>query len=378
MSSKHQEQPAKTRVSGTRILVWVLVGVLVLSLLGVGGLYYVKTRLQAMQFTESDLNQLLNDAQEVISQDLQDAVNLPDEPEDEEPSDKTEDVKKVTDEDLKQGEQTKVETAEAVPTIKNYLLLGVDTREEKDVSGRCDVMILVTVDTKNKAIKLTSFMRDILIPIEGLGKNRLNIVYQYKGPDVTVKTIEDIAGVKIDGYGIVNFYTVAKIIDILDGVDVENLSNEEKNDLNNSVKEMNQYVENKSELLKDTGSVHLNGLQATAYMRIRHVGRGDYQRTERQRTVISTLFKGLKNMNLAQMLTLVDKITPLVKTNLNSVQILALANDVYSLRSCDVQQLRIPLDEAHYMGMYNDMSVLIIDSEANAAAVKEFIYGSGN
>jgi len=234
------------------------------------------------------------------------------------------------------------------------------------------------VDTKNKAIKLTSFMRDILIPIEGLGKNRLNIVYQYKGPDVTVKTIEDIAGVKIDGYGIVNFYTVAKIIDILGGVDVAELSREEKDSMNTSIKEMNQYTEDKSELVKDTGSVHLNGLQATAYMRIRHVGRGDYQRTERQRTVISTLFKGLKNMNLAQMLTLVDKITPLVKTNLNSVQILALANDVYSLRSCDVQQLRIPLDEAHYMGMYNDMSVLIIDSEANAAAVKEFIYGSGN
>ncbi len=348
-------------------MVWVLTVVLVLSLVGFGGLLFLKSRLQGMQFTNEDLLQILEDAKNSLTGDSDQLLDPDDESE-------GKDLKEIPDDELEDQDFQSVEKAKRVSSIRNYVLFGVDSRKENQFSGLSDVMMIVTIDTKHNSIKLTSLMRDILVPIDGYGKNKLNTVFRFKGPEEAVSTIENITGVQIDGYGIVNFYTVAKIIDILGGVDVKDLSSAEKDDLNKSLREMNKYVSKTSESVSDTGSVHLNGLQAVAYMRIRHVGRGDYQRTDRQRAVVSSLFKGLRDMNLATMLSLVNEITPLVKTDLSSMQILSLAKDVYSLRKSDVKQLRIPLDDAHYLGSYNKMSVIKMDVEANAEAVKQFIY----
>jgi len=110
-------------------------------------------------------------------------------------------------------------------------------------------------------------------------------------------------------------------------------------------------------------------------MRIRKVGGGDTQRTERQRTVISTLFQGIKNMDLTDMLALVNQIVPYVKTNLSKTEIVALAKDVFTLRGCDIEQMRMPVEGAYYYAMHNNMSIIKIDTEKNSEAVKKFVYG---
>ncbi len=367
MSSEQQDnKPVKKLPKWAKITIWVAAGLLVLSALGIGGLQYVRNRLNQMQFTDKDLEDILNEEVD-LTEDEDEKENLPSD---------TEKDPAETPAPIDLGNDEEIEVAERVPAIKNYLLLGVDSRKAESFAGLSDVMILVTIDTQNKAIKLTSYMRDILVQIEGWEDNRLNVVCKIKGPEETVKTIENMSGIKIDGYGIVNFYTVAKIVDILGGVDVENLSAEEIKDMNHTIDNMNKFTEEKGEHVKEPGAAHLTGMQAVAYMRVRHVGRGDYERTERQRTVMSTLFSGLKKMNFVTMMKVVNDVTPLVKTNLSASQILELAGDVYSLRHCDVQQMRIPIDDAHYMTMYNDFSVIIIDKEANAKALHEFIYGT--
>ncbi len=359
-SNKHGETAEKAVVKRKK-WPWILLGVLaVLIVLGAVGASYVHSRLEQMKFTQEDLDTLLNEEIEIEDETTPDPAM-------------TEDPKLAEPTATPKPEPTA--EPEPVPAIRNYMLFGVDSREVDSFAGLSDVMIMVTVDTQNKSIKLTSFMRDILVSVEGYGKNKLNIVFKYKGPEEAVKTIEEISGVQIDGYGIVNFYTVAKIIDILGGVDIENLTAEERDDMNFRMKEINKIIETPCEAVTETGSVHLDGMQAVTYMRIRAVGRGDYTRTERQRTVIATLFKGLKDMNLVTMMRLVNEITPLVKTDLSTTEILSLAKDVYWLRSSDVEQLRIPLEEAHYMTMYNNVSVIVIDEEANKKAVREFIYG---
>ncbi len=60
--------------------------------------------------------------------------------------------------------------------IINILLIGLDGRDNMEDS-RTDSIILAILDTNNKKIKLTSFMRDMYVPIPGYKDNRINTAY---------------------------------------------------------------------------------------------------------------------------------------------------------------------------------------------------------
>ena len=60
--------------------------------------------------------------------------------------------------------------------ITNILLLGVDDYQANDV-GRSDSMMMVSIDTRHKKLKLTSFMRDLYVAIPYHGSNKLNAAY---------------------------------------------------------------------------------------------------------------------------------------------------------------------------------------------------------
>ncbi len=53
------------------------------------------------------------------------------------------------------------------PHVVNYLIFGVDARSASENKSRTDSMIIVSVDTRINAIKLTSIMRDTQVKIEG-------------------------------------------------------------------------------------------------------------------------------------------------------------------------------------------------------------------
>lgn len=86
--------------------------------------------------------------------------------------------------------------------ITNILILSLDDYQEGDV-GRSDSMIMLSIDTRHKKIKMTSFMRDMFVQIPGVGSNRLNTAFSYGGAPLTVKTIENNFGVDIDRYVII-------------------------------------------------------------------------------------------------------------------------------------------------------------------------------
>ena len=104
--------------------------------------------------------------------------------------------------------------------ILNVLLIGADTRKG-ETKGNSDTMILLSLDTKNKKLKLLSFMRDTWVSIPGYGENKLNAAFTYGGAELTVKTIQANYGIKIDRYAIVDFKSFKNIIDKLGGIDIE-------------------------------------------------------------------------------------------------------------------------------------------------------------
>ena len=72
----------------------------------------------------------------------------------------------------------------------------------------------------------------------------------------------------------------------------------------------------------------MNGVQATAYGRVRHTEGGDYKRTERMRTVIERVFAKAKSLDIGTLNKAIDTILPEIQTNISSGKILELATQL--------------------------------------------------
>lgn len=151
------------------------------------------------------------------------------------------------------------------PMILNIMVYGEDSGVDSTTDyGRSDTMIMVSIDNRHKQVKLSSFMRDMLVPIpytddagNSHGLAKLNAAYSLGGAELSVKTIESNFGVDIDRYAIVNFNSFKGIIDALGGIDI-NLTQDEIDYINWQTY-INGQSEERYELQVEPGLVHLNG-----------------------------------------------------------------------------------------------------------------------
>ncbi|MGL4914032.1 MAG: LCP family protein, partial [Romboutsia sp.] len=104
--------------------------------------------------------------------------------------------------------------------ITNVLLIGTDGRPGED-SSRSDAMMILTIDSKNKSLKLTSLARDTYVDIPGHGKQKLTHAYVYGQESLLIETIEKNFELDIQNYAAVDFYSFMDIVDALGGVEVE-------------------------------------------------------------------------------------------------------------------------------------------------------------
>ena len=244
--------------------------------------------------------------------------------------------------------------------IINIMLIGQDRRPGEGRT-RSDVMILCTVNKTTKELTMTSFMRDLYINIPGYYDDRMNHAYAYGGMKLLDKCLQENFGVKVDGNIEVDFDGFSDIVDLLGGVDIY-LSNSEANHLI-----YNGYS-------AVPGMNHLNGKAALMYTRNRSVGNGDFSRTERQRRVLSALFEKCRGMSLGQLQNLMEKVLPMITTDMTNRALVDLLVDVVPmLGDIQVNTNRIPADDTYKYASIRGMSVLLPDLEANRAVLKDIM-----
>ena len=246
--------------------------------------------------------------------------------------------------------------------IINILLIGQDRRAGES-RARSDSMILCTINKNTNTITMTSFMRDMYVQIPGYTDNRINASYAYGGMQLLDQCLNVNFGVVIDGNVEVDFSGFQEVIDLIGGIDIE-LTQAEASYLN---RRGNWEVENNAgQWSLKAGMNHLNGSQALAYSRIRAVGNGDYGRTNRQRVVLMELIEQAKKLSLPQVNKLMNKILPLITTDMSNQEIVGFVTDlVPKLSGMTVNTQQIPADGAHYGAMVREMAVLIPDLEKN-------------
>ena len=249
--------------------------------------------------------------------------------------------------------------------VINILLVGQDGRE--DVEGsRSDSMMLVSVNKGTGKVKIVSLMRDMYVSIPGHDDNRINAAYSLGGVKLLEQTIENDFQVKIDGNVQIDFESFKSIIDKVDGVEIE-LSQEEADYLNTA------YWQNGWSL--SAGVQTLDGDQALAYSRIRQVGNSDFQRTERQRTVLMTVFRKVKGQGKLKMLSLAKDIYPMLDTDIGIGDMISLGTTAIGMDESDIETYRLPIDGGYTNQTIREMQVLVPDMEKNIAYLKNLLFG---
>ncbi len=241
--------------------------------------------------------------------------------------------------------------------IKNIVLFGID-QTEGDI-GRSDAIIIATVDSLHKKLKLTSISRDSYVNIEGHGYDKLNHAYAYGQEELAIKTINQTFGLDIADYAKVNFNNLKDIIDTLGGIDIT-VEDSELGDLNG--------------VISTSGRQHVNGTQALAYSRIRKNSGGDDSRTERQRMLLTEIFNKVSTVGILKLPSMVNDILPHVQTSLSTSEVLSLGTKVLTSGMTDIEQLRFPLAEHSKGDKINNIYYTTFDEEITKEQIQKYIY----
>lgn len=259
--------------------------------------------------------------------------------------------------------------------VFNILLLGEEAIGQGAGRGRTDEIIIATLNTNQKTIKLTSLMRDMLVQIPGFKDNKLNVAYEEGGIDLLYKTIELNFDIHLDGSVLVNFKNFEKIVDDLGGLEIT-LTAEEAKYLNTT-----NYISDPANRNVVEGTQLMNGNQVLGYSRVRKRAaitghNNDYGRTDRHRIVLDAIFNKCKSMDKTELASLMFKYLPMITTDIDSQNFQALLDAYLKTGAKEIQQCRIPVDGAFEDNVkVRGMSVLIPDFEENIKALHSFIFG---
>jgi LCP family protein required for cell wall assembly len=170
-------------------------------------------------------------------------------------------------------------------TAVDYVLMGSDSRDTGDAgAGRSDTLMVLHLAADRKDAYLVSFPRDLYVPIPDHGKNKINAAFAFGGPQLTVRTLQQLLGTRMDHVAMIDFDGFIELTEQLGGVTV-----------------YNEHASASRGYTFPKGDITLKGDQALAFVRERYdLPNGDLDRAERQRLVVKAILaKGMSPQTLA-------------------------------------------------------------------------------
>lgn len=249
-------------------------------------------------------------------------------------------------------EETQV-TFEGYTTIAVF---GLDNRETGVyTAGNSDMIMIMNINNDTREMNLVSVYRDTYLNVASAESDELifrkaNNAYARGGPEQAITMLNRNLDLQIDNYVSVDFAAVAEAIDILGGIDIEIVDEEELGWLNEYIQANNDILGTDSSLIDSPGQYTLDGTQAVAYARIRYTAGNDFKRAERQRRVFSEMMSKAKNANLSQLNQLIEAVFPDIQTDLSLKDLLSMAS------------VMINYDMAHSIGFPFDRTTETLSS----------------
>lgn len=226
--------------------------------------------------------------------------------------------------------------------VFNIALFGVDSRNSKVDIPHSDCIIIATVDNKHNKIKLSSIMRDTYVEINEHGKTKITEAYFYGGPKLAVRTLNENFNLDIKDYVTVDFAGLIKIVDSLGGINV-NVKRHEVREINKWIAELAELQKVRYTPVYKSGVQNLNGIQTVAYCRIRQVGDGDFERTDRQRMVLGELLNKIKETDITRYPYLASELLPYVETSISKSNMITLGGKIMMSDISNLDEQRFPV-----------------------------------
>ena len=250
----------------------------------------------------------------------------------------TEKIEETISEEVKEN----VEVGE-MKGYRNIALFGVDSTTgslEKDT--RSDSIIIASINEDTGEVKLVSIYRDTYLNLGNDSYNKCNTAYAKGGPEQAISMLNMNLDMNITDFVTVGFGGLKDVIDAVGGVDID-VDEAELQHINNYQLTMadNLKLSGYTEVTH-TGMQHLNGLQATAYCRIRYTTGWDYMRAARQREVLMATIEKAKTCSPATLISALDAIAPEIYTSLDITKdVPAMIADLpkYYIQEEDVSQM---------------------------------------
>lgn len=245
----------------------------------------------------------------------------------------------IDQEDIKINEEVAAETTvvnekeetkpqEKAKGYRNIALFGVDARDGALGKGtRSDTIIIASINQDTQEIKLISVFRDTYLNLSNDSYNKCNAAYAQGGPEQAINMLNMNLDLDITDYVTVGFAGLIDAVDALGGVEIE-VTDVEISHLNNYQLCMAEEMGVDYIPVEKSGRQLLNGMQATAYCRIRYTKGDDFKRAERQRNVLTAMMEKAKGASVGSLTEMVNAILPQVMTSLNVDEILSVLGSV--------------------------------------------------
>ena len=224
-------------------------------------------------------------------------------------------------------------------TMKGYMniaLFGVDAKTTSELykGSRSDSIMIASINMDTGDIKLVSVYRDTFLNIGTDSYVKCNHAYAYGGAEQAVKMLNMNLDMDITNFVTVGYRGLSEVIDGVGGVYIDVDSEE--------LKHINNYQIGIAETLKcdytpvtETGYQLLNGLQATAYCRIRYTAGDDFKRAARQREVIRAIEEQAKKADVATLLKVFKSAIDDIYTSLDTEDITNLISNIMNYQIVD-------------------------------------------
>ena len=226
---------------------------------------------------------------------------------------------------------------EQLSGYRNIAILGIDARDMSNDAGvRSDAIIIASINNETGEIKLFSVYRDTMLDLgDDVGLDKITHAYYYGGPTKVLYTLNKNLDLNIKDVVVVNWKSVADVVDALGGIDVK-IEDSEINELNRIIDHTAGVIGGSSEDVTVSGKQTLNGNQAVAYARIRKdAATGDYRRNERMKIVVKSTFNKAMQMDVKALRKISNDILPDIKTNMSSRDMMSMMMDLKSYEMTD-------------------------------------------
>lgn len=220
---------------------------------------------------------------------------------------------------------------------RNIALFGVDARDGELGKGtRSDTIMIASINQDTQEIRLISVFRDTYLNLSNDNYNKCNTAYAQGGPEQAINMLNMNLDLDITDYVTIGFSGLIDAVNALGGIEIE-IMDSEISHLNNYQLSMAEELDVDYTPVKLSGRQLLNGMQATAYCRIRYTKGDDFRRTERQRAVLAAMMDKAGGAPLSTLTDLVNAVLPQVETSLDVNEILSVIGSVagYNMAASD-------------------------------------------